>query len=108
MKASTRARNRSAVSFAAWIVVGWIVLTVSMPSPVAAEIRIRFVNGRDLIAREYWFAGTQTWFTAGRGTVGVPREFVAAIEPVDARRGIGGGEKTVNATPRVVAPEAVR
>ena len=108
MNASTRARNRSPVSSAASIVVGWVVLTVCVPSPVAADVRIRFVNGRDLVAREHWFAGTQTWFTAGRGTVGVPRAFVAAIEPVDAGREIGGDAEAVNAAPRLVAPDGVR
>lgn len=79
-----------------------------VPSPVAADVRIRFVNGRELVAREHWFAGAQTWFTAGRGTVGVPRAFVAAIEPVSARRAIGGGAEAVNAAPQLVGPDAVR
>lgn len=71
-------------------------------------MRIRFANGRDRIVREHWFAGTQTWFSARRGTVGVPRAFVAAIEPVDVRREIRGDEKAVNAEPKLVAPDPVR
>jgi len=84
------------------------VITLCLASPAGADVRIRFVNGRDLIVREHWFAGTQTWFSAGRGTVGVPRAFVAAIEPVDVRKGIGNEEKAVNAGPTLVAPESVR
>jgi hypothetical protein len=104
MKSSTRARTWSAVS----IVGGWVLLTVCLSSPAAADVRIRFVNGRELIVREYWFAGAETRFSAARGTVGVPRAFVAAIEPVGVRRGIGGGENAVNAPPRLVAPGSVR
>ena len=108
MNARTRARSRSAMSSVVRSVVGWIVITLCVPTEVAADVRIRFVNGRDMIVREHWYAGTQTWFTKGRGTIGVPHAFVAAIEPVDAPRGIGGGEKAVNAAPRLVAPDSVR
>ena len=108
MKSKTRARKESAASSVLSVVVGWIVITLCLPSPAGAEVRIRFTNGRDMIVREHWFAGTQTWFSASRGMVGVPRAFVAAIEPVDVPRGIGGREKAVNATPTLVAPEPVR
>ena len=108
MNASTRARKDSAAWSVVSVVVGWIVITLCLPSPAGADVRIRFANGRDMIVREHWFAGTQTWFSAGRGTVGVPRAFVAAIEPVDVRREIGGGEKAVNAEPTLVAPGSVR
>lgn len=108
MNARTRARKESAAWSLVSVVVGWVVITLCLPSPVGADVRIRFANGRDLIVREHWFAGTQTWFSAGRGAVGVPRAFVAAIEPVDVRRAIGGGEKAVNAEPTLVAPGSVR
>jgi len=68
---------------------------------------VRFVNGREIVVREHWFVGAQLLFTHGRGTVGVPRDFVAAIEAVDSQREIGGGRKTVNARP-LVAPEPIR
>jgi hypothetical protein len=84
-----------------------IGLTLVSPESVAADVRIKFVNGRELIVSQHWFVGTQTWFTSGRGTVGVPRDFVAAIEAVDSGRPIGGSEKPVNA-PSLVAPESIR
>jgi hypothetical protein len=82
-------------------------LTFGSPHPAAAEVLLRFVNGRELVVHEHWFEGTQVWFTQSRGTVGVPRAFVAAIEAVAAPRGIGGGQEAVNATP-LVAPTPIR
>jgi hypothetical protein len=81
--------------------VAW--LTFGSPCPAAADVLVRFENGRELVAREHWFAGTQLLFTHGRGTVGIPRAFVASIEAVSAERGIGGSRGTVNATPLVRA-----
>jgi hypothetical protein len=77
------------------------------PDPAGAEVLVRFVNGREILAREHWFESSQVLFTCGRGTVGVPRELVAAIEAVGATREIGGGRKAVNA-PTLVAPESFR
>jgi hypothetical protein len=77
-------------------------LTFGSPCPAAADVLVRFENGRELVVREHWFAGTQVLFTHGRGTVGVPRAFVASIEAVGGP-GIGGGREAVNATPLVRA-----
>jgi len=77
------------------------------PDPAGAEVLVRFVNGREIVAREHWFAGAQVLFTHGRGIVGVPRDFVAAIEAVRSQREIGGGRNAVNVTP-LVAPEPIR
>ena len=81
--------------------------TLFVPDTAGAEALVRFVNGREIVVREHWCEGTQVLFTTGRGTVGVPRELVAAIGAVDSARGIGGGRKAVNAPP-LVAPEAIR
>jgi hypothetical protein len=82
-------------------------LTFGSPHPAAAEVLVRLVNGRELVVREHWFTSSHVWFTQGRGTVGVPRELVASIAAVDARREIGGGRGPVNATP-LVAPSPIR
>jgi hypothetical protein len=89
------------------VVSGMAWVTFGSPHPAAADVRVRFVNGRELVAREHWYAGTQVWFTHGRGTVGVPRGLVASIAAVDAPRGIGGSLEAVNATP-LVAPTPIR
>jgi hypothetical protein len=77
------------------------------PDRAGAEVLVRFVNGREVIAREHWFEGTRVLFTYGRGTVGVPRALVAAIEAVGATREIGGSPQAVNAAP-LVAPQSIR
>jgi hypothetical protein len=82
-------------------------VTLGLPGAAGAEVLVRFVNGREIVAREHWIVGAQVWFTRGRGAVGVPRDFVAAIEAVDSAREIRGGPKAVNATP-LVAPEPIR
>ncbi|MEB2284393.1 MAG: hypothetical protein OZ922_06940 [Myxococcales bacterium] len=84
----------------------WFTL-VSVP-PAAADVRVRFVNGRELVVREHWFAGSQVWFSRDRGAVGVPLTLVAAIEAVDAQGpAIGSYPRPVNA-PTLVAPEPIR
>jgi hypothetical protein len=90
-----------------WSVAALVGFTVALPDSAGAEALVRFINGREIVVREHWFDGAQILFTHGRGTVGVPREFVAAIEPVDSARGIGGGPRAVNA-PTLVAPEPIR
>ncbi|MEO6027899.1 MAG: hypothetical protein ABIR79_13630 [Candidatus Binatia bacterium] len=69
---------------------------------------MRFVNGREIVAREHWFVGDRVSFTHAGGTVAVPRTFVVAIEAVGAQRQIGGGPKPVNALPALVAPDPIR
>ncbi len=77
-------------------------------SPVSAEESIvRFVNGREIVVRGHWVAGSQMLFTHKLGTLGVPRALVAAIEPLPAAKKIGGAPEAVNAPP-LVAPEAFR
>ena len=83
----------------------WLIL--ESPNPASAEVLVRLVNGREIVAREHWFAGAQVLFTHGRGTVGVPRSFVATIEAVGLQGGIGGGRNAVNVKP-LVAPEPIR
>ena len=106
MNARIRVRNWRAISLAVWFVVGMSWLTLGLPDPAGAEALVRFVNGREIVVREHWLVGAQVWFTHGRGAVGVPRDFVAAIEAVGSQREIGGSRKTVNATP-LVAPEPI-
>jgi hypothetical protein len=77
-------------------------------SPAAADDAIvRFVNGREIVVRGHWMAGSQMLFAHKLGTIGVPRELVVAIEPLPPARKIGGGPQAVNATP-LVAPEPFR
>ena len=106
MKASRRLRNRRSTSLVIWVVSGVSWLTLGSPDWAGAEALVRFVNGREIVVREHWFVGTQVLFMLGRGTVGVPRDFVAAIDVV-AERAIGGRPEAVNATP-LVAPEPIR
>ena len=68
---------------------------------------MRFVNGRDIVVRGHWIAGSQMLFTHKLGTFGVPRELVAAIEPLPAAKKIGGASEAVNA-PTLVAPHTFR
>lgn len=83
-------------------------VTFGSVSPAVGDVRVRFVNGRELVVREHWFAGSQVWFTRQRGAVGVPRTFVAAIEAVDAQSpAIGSDPRPVNA-PTLVAPGSIR
>lgn len=107
MNASTRARNWRAIALMVSSVAGMFWLTLGLPDPAEAEVLVRFVNGREIVVREHWFDGAQVLFTHGRGTVGVPRDFVAAIEAVGSQRAIGGDRKAVNAPP-LVAPESIR
>src|SRR5262245_58287238 len=106
MKASTRSCNWRAVSAGVSLVSGIAWVTFGSARPAAADVVVRFTNGREVVVREHWFAGTQVLFTHGRGTVGVPREFVASIAAVGAGRAIGGGREPVNATP-AVAPTPI-
>ena len=106
MNASTRVRSWRARSVI-WAVSGMCWLMLESPDPAGAEVLVRFVNGREIVVREHWVAGAQVLFTHGRGTVGVPRDFVAAIEAVGPQRGIGGVRNAVNVTP-LVAPEPIR
>jgi hypothetical protein len=77
-------------------------------SPAAAdEALVRFVNGRQMIVRGHWETGSQIVFTHALGTIGVPRELVATIEPLRPARKIGGAPEAVNATP-LVAPAPFR
>ena len=103
MNPSTRFCSRRALASVVSLVSSVAWLTFGSPYPAAADALVRFENGRELVVREHWFAGTQVLFTHGRGTVGVPRTFVASIEAVGAQRGIGGGREAVNATPLVRA-----
>jgi hypothetical protein len=89
-----------------WVVSAVSWLTLGSPDRAGAEALVRFVNGREIVVREHWFVGAQVLFTHGRGTVGVPRDFVVAIEAV-AQKGIGGSREAVNAKP-LVAPEPIR
>jgi hypothetical protein len=82
-------------------------LTLGSPRPAAADVRVRLVNGRELVVRQHWFADGHVWFTHGRGTVGVPRALVASIEAVGVSRAIRGGSEPVNAEP-LVAPSPIR
>ena len=107
MNASTRVRNWRAISPMVWSVAGMFWLTLGLAASAGAEALVRFVNGREIVVREHWFEGAQVLFTHGRGTVGVPRDFVVAIEAVDSQRAIGGSRKTVNAPP-LVAREPIR
>jgi hypothetical protein len=87
-----------------------VMLVVFSAPSVRAEAIVRFVNGREVVVREYWVAGSElrfTWRRGSIGTIGVPRTFVAAIEPLAPARKIGGTSPTVNATP-LVAPTAFR
>ena len=103
MNARMRSSKTRALSVAGLV----LSLTVGSASSVAAEVLVRFVNGRDVVAREHWFEGTELRFTQGRGTVGVPRALVAAIVPLASSRKIGGVPGGVNATP-LVAPGPIR
>ena len=89
-----------------WVVSAVSWLTLGSPDRAGAEALVRFVNGREIVVREHWFVGAQVLFTHGRGTVGVPRDFVVAIEVV-TQKGIGGSREGVNAKP-LVAPEPIR
>ena len=106
MNASMRVRNRRPRSLVIWVVSAVSWLTLGSPDRAGAEALVRFVNGREIVVREHWFVGAQVLFTHGRGTVGVPRDFVAAIEVV-AQKGIGGSREAVNAKP-LVAPDQIR
>lgn len=106
MKASTRVRNRRPRSLVIWVVSALSWFTLGSPDRAGAEALVRFVNGREIVVREHWFVGAQVLFTHGRGTVGVPRDFVVAIEAVTQRE-IGGSSEAVNAKP-LVAPEPIR
>lgn len=92
--------------------VSW--LTLGSAVRANADVVVRFVNGREILAREHWFVGDRVSFTHGGGTVAVPRTFVVAIEAVGAQRQIGaqkqigGGPKPVNAAPALVAPDPIR
>ena len=107
MNASTRVRKRRPRSLMIWVVSAVSWLTLGSPDRAGAEALVRFVNGREIIVREHWFVGAQVLFTHGRGTVGVPRDFVVAIEAVTSQREIGGSSEAVNAKP-LVAPEPIR
>ena len=61
--------------------------------PGRATLILRFVNGREIAARDYWYAGQWLMFTRPDGTAGVPLAFVAGIELLTE---IGGREVTVN------------
>ena len=66
--------------------------------PARATVILRFVNGREIAARDYWCAGQWLMFTRSDGTVGVPIAFVAGIElPTE----IGGRKATVNEARRL-------
>src|SRR5215203_605438 len=119
MKARTRRRSAwswsaTALSSGAWVaaLVSW--LTLASPLRADADVVVRFVNGREILAREHWFVGDRVSFTHGGGTVAVSRAFVVAIEDVGAQRQmgaekqIGGGVKPVNASPALVAPNPIR
>jgi hypothetical protein len=88
-------------------VSGVTACIVAAPSPLEADIVVRLVNGREIVAREHWYAGSRMSFTAGRGTVTVPRSMVAAIEARVPAAKIGVAPQTVNATP-LVASESFR
>ena len=105
MKARTRARSWEA------IVAGMSLVIMSMTMPFAAaadaDAVVRFVNGREMVVRGHWAAGSQILFTHKLGTIGVPREFVAAIEPLRPAKKIEAAPQPVNATP-LVAPDPFR
>ena len=108
MKLNTRERSARSTVIVSWWLSSMAWLTLGSPRAAAADVLLRFVNGREVVVREHWFAGSQVWFTHQRGAVGVPRTFVAAIETVGAQRGIGGGPRPVNAPTPLVAPESIR
>jgi hypothetical protein len=58
---------------------------------------IRFRNGRELAARDYWRAGDWLMFSQPRGAVGVPDAFIAAIVALPPAAKIGGSNAPVNA-----------
>ena len=75
-----------------------------MPTPAETGTTIRFRNGREVVVREYWSAGDRLMFSHARGTVGVPREFVAAIVEAPPAANIGAGLGAVNARRRLSQP----
>jgi hypothetical protein len=84
-----------------------VMLMVASARAAHADAVVRFVNGREIVVREHWEAGSRLLFSHKLGTIGVPREFVAAILPLAPSRKIGGTPEAVNATP-LVAVEPFR
>ena len=108
MQSEIRVRSVRSIVLAAFVVSTMAWITFGSPRAALADVLVRFVNGRELVVREHWFAGSQVWFTHQRGAVGVPCAFVAAIAAVDAGRGIGGAPPPVNAATPLVAPTSIR
>jgi len=54
-------------------------VTCGVPCTTEAAVVVRFANGREIVVREYWYADRRLMFTYAGGTVGVAREFVAAV-----------------------------
>ncbi len=64
--------------------------------PAGAEVTIHFRNGRAIVVRDYWYAGKWLMFWRERGTVGVPRAFVAALVETPPPATIGAAPQGVN------------
>ena len=104
MKVRMRAVRPSVVSTtAAFVVLGASIILGALPL-AAADTTIRFCNGREVVAHEYWFAGDRLMFSRAQGTVGVPRSFVAALIDTPSTAKIGAAPPAVNASRCLSAP----
>lgn len=107
MNASTRARRLEAMVGMVGLMSSVVMLLAASSPAAAAEAIVRFTNGREMVVRDHWIAGSQMLFTHKLGTIGVPSAFVVAIQPLPPARKIGGTSGAVNARP-LVAPHAFR
>jgi len=75
-----------------------------VPSRAAADATIRLRNGREIVVREYWYAGDRLMFSRPGGVVGVPRALATVVTGTDERK-IEARSKGVNArAPTVACP----
>jgi len=99
MNARMRAVRPRAVSTAVVSALLGAMITLGQPSLADADTAILFCNGRDVVAREYWFAGDWLMFSRAQGMVGVPRSFVAALVDTPSGAKIGAALRAVNVGP---------
>jgi tetratricopeptide (TPR) repeat protein len=65
-------------------------------SSATADATIRFCNGREIVVREYWYAGGRLMFSRPGGAVGVPRAFATVVAAPNAAK-IEARSRGVNA-----------
>jgi tetratricopeptide (TPR) repeat protein len=102
MKARTAAARAGASAGALLVAIG----SCTDAAPVGAVV-IALENGRELTAREFWYADGEIRFTWRGGVVGVPPEVVRAIR-ADAPSKLRGAAGSVNANTSCATAGACR